>query len=129
MREEIVLHARDEAPRECCGLIAGRGGEPVRLFRLTNRAPGNALYEVDPGELYDLEFRLLPDQGLDVLAIYHSHPASAAYPSKTDQALAFWPDAVYLICSLAEPGAPALRGFRLGGDVVREVEVRVEVHR
>ena len=126
MWEEIVSHARQEAPRECCGVIAGRDGRSVRLFRLTNRAPGTTLYEIDATELYDLEFRLLPTEGLELVAIYHSHPVTEAYPSATDQALAFWPDAVYLICSLAEPESPVVRGFYLG-DGVSEVELEAPV--
>jgi proteasome lid subunit RPN8/RPN11 len=125
MRDEIIDHARREAPRECCGLIAGRGGRAERLFRLRNLAPGNTLYEVDPSQLYELEFRVLPDAGHDVVAIYHSHPATKAYPSPTDRAQAFWPDAVYLICSLADPATPVIRGFRLRDSLVDEVVVRV----
>ena len=116
MWHEIVDHARTETPRECCGLIAGRDGQPARLFRLTNVAPGTALYEIDPGEIYDLEFRLLPAAKLDIVAIYHSHPATEAYPSSTDRSLAFWPDAIYLICSLADPEMPVIRGFRLSSE-------------
>jgi proteasome lid subunit RPN8/RPN11 len=121
MREEIIAHARAEAPRECCGIIAGRGGVPFRLYRTTNVAPGNSLYEIDPAELIELEFRELPSQDAEIIAIYHSHPASEAYPSATDRELAFWPQAVYLICSLAEPERPVVRGFRLRDGVVAEV--------
>jgi proteasome lid subunit RPN8/RPN11 len=124
MWQEIVEHARHESPRECCGLIAGRANHPTRLFRLTNVAPGTTLYEIDPSEIFDLEFRQLPAAGLEVLSIYHSHPATEAYPSRTDQSQAFWADAVYLICSLADPETPVIRGFRLGGELVREVVIR-----
>lgn len=123
MRDEIVAHARAEAPRECCGLIAGRDGVPERLFRLTNVAPGTTLYEIAPEELYELEFRTLPAAGLDVVAIYHSHPASPPRPSPTDVALAFWPDAVYLICSVADPERPDLRAFRIRDGAVSDVAV------
>ena len=123
MRDEIVAHARAEAPRECCGLIAGRAGSPVHLVRLENTAPGHALYEIDAKQLYDLEFRLLPERGWEVLAIYHSHPASPAYPSPTDVALAFWPDAYYLICSLADPAAPELRAFRIVDGQIAEAPI------
>jgi proteasome lid subunit RPN8/RPN11 len=92
---------------------------------LTNVAPGTTLYEIDPGEIFDLEFRLLPAAGLEVVAIYHSHPVTEAYPSRTDQSLAFWPDAIYLICSLAEPGTPVVRGYRLGREVVEMVVIDV----
>ena len=125
MWSDIVDHARQEAPRECCGLIAGRDGRPSRLFRLTNLALGNTLYEIDPQQLYELEFRELPKLGLQVVAIYHSHPATEAYPSPTDQALAFWPEVLYLICSLAIPESPVIRAFQLNDDQVIETYVEV----
>jgi [CysO sulfur-carrier protein]-S-L-cysteine hydrolase len=123
MRDEIIAHAMQESPRECCGIIAGRDGVPVRLYRATNIAPGNTLYEIDPAELIDFEFRELPAQELEIVAIYHSHPATEAYPSETDRRLAFWPQAVYLICSLADPGQPRIRGFRLRDGEVTELEL------
>jgi proteasome lid subunit RPN8/RPN11 len=121
MRDAIVAHARREAPRECCGVIAGQGESPVRLYPTRNVAEGNRLYEIDPAQLIDLEFRELPEQRTEIIAIYHSHPESPAYPSATDLALAFWPDAVYIICSLEHPEEPVLRGFRLRDDTVQEV--------
>ena len=123
MWRAIIDHARAEAPRECCGVLAGRDGVSTELYPLPNIAPGNRLYEIDPQALYELEFRTLPDRHMEVLAIYHSHPATEAYPSETDQAQAFWPDATYLICSLALPESPVLRAFRLDEGCVREVAV------
>ena len=123
--DEIIAHAREDAPRECCGLIAGRSGRLENLYRLTNLAPGNRLYEIDPREIYDLEFRTLPARNQEIVAIYHSHPATEAFPSATDRAQAFWPDAYYLICSLANPDAPVIRAFRLGQPEVVEVSVKV----
>jgi proteasome lid subunit RPN8/RPN11 len=121
LRDAIVAHARREAPRECCGVIAGQPGTPVRLYPTRNVAEGNRFYEIDPAQLIDLEFRELPEQGTEIIAIYHSHPESQAYPSATDRALAFWSDAVYIICSLEHPEEPVLRGFRLRDDGVQEV--------
>ncbi|MBW3633135.1 MAG: M67 family metallopeptidase [Chloroflexi bacterium] len=121
MREAIVAHALREAPRECCGIVAGRDGAPVQVYETRNIAEGNRLYEIDPRQLIDLEFRLLPEQGSEIVAIYHSHPESPAYPSLTDVELAFWPDAIYLICSLADGQRPDLRGFRIRDSLVHEV--------
>ncbi|HEY8447107.1 MAG TPA: M67 family metallopeptidase [Thermomicrobiales bacterium] len=122
MREEIIAHARAESPRECCGVIAGQEGQLIQLFRLTNVAPGNTRYEVAPEELYRLE-RDFMEKGWEVAVIYHSHPATRAYPSETDVNLAFWPDAVYLICSLADPEAPDLRAFRIVDGQISEVTI------
>ena len=118
MHRAIIDHARRETPRECCGIIAGRDGVPIRLYETRNVAPGNRLYEIDPAQLIDLEFRELPARGLELVAIYHSHPESPAYPSATDVELAFWPDAVFLICSLANREQPEIRAFRIRDGLV-----------
>ena len=123
MRAAIIDHAMRDAPRECCGIIAGRGGVPTRLYETHNVAAGNRLYEIDPAQLIDLEFRELPAQGSEIVAIYHSHPASPAYPSATDIELAFWPDAVFLICSLANREQPEVRGFRIRNGAIQEVMI------
>ena len=121
MRVAIVDHATRDAPRECCGIIAGRAGVPTRLYETRNVAAGNRLYEIDPAQLIDLEFRELPAQDAEIVAIYHSHPESPGYPSPTDVELAFWPDAVFLICSLAQRDRPEIRGFRIRDGAIHEV--------
>jgi [CysO sulfur-carrier protein]-S-L-cysteine hydrolase len=121
MHAAIIDHAMREAPRECCGIIAGRDGVPMQLYETRNVAPGNRLYEIDPAQLIDLEFREFPERGLELVAIYHSHPESPAYPSPTDVELAFWPDAVFLICSLADRHSPAIRGFRIRDGAIDEL--------
>ncbi|MGH2615837.1 MAG: M67 family metallopeptidase [Thermomicrobiales bacterium] len=123
MRAAIIDHARREAPRECCGIIAGRDGSPIRLYPTRNVAEGNTLYEIDPAELIDLEFHEMPAQQTELVAIYHSHPVSPAYPSATDVRLAFWPDAVYLICSLADPHDPRIRAFRIQEGAIDELSL------
>ena len=123
MRQAIVEHARRDAPRECCGIIAGRDGVPVRLHTTTNIAEGNSLYEIDPAELIELEFHTMPAEETELVAIYHSHPVSPAYPSATDIALAFWPDALYIICSLADPQQPVIRGFRIRDGKITEIDL------
>jgi [CysO sulfur-carrier protein]-S-L-cysteine hydrolase len=121
MRAAIVDHAMRDTPRECCGIIAGRDGVPMRLYETRNGAVGNRLYEIDPAQLIELEFREFPARGLELVAIYHSHPESPAYPSATDVELAFWPDAVFLICSLADRARPEIRGFRIRDGAIDEV--------
>jgi proteasome lid subunit RPN8/RPN11 len=122
MRDEIVAHARDHAPRECCGIIAGRVGEVTRLHRLTNLEQGVDRYLFDDEEFFKVYWEI-ENSGEELLAVYHSHPVSVAYPSKTDVAFAFWPEAVYIICSLEIPDAPVIRGFRIVDEVIAEVRL------
>ena len=122
--EELVAHAREEAPNECCGLIGGSNGEAKTLYRARNAEASPLRYNLDPQD----QFRIMTEmeeRGEELSAIYHSHTASAAYPSQTDINLASYPDALYLIVSLAENEDP-LRGFRIRDGEVSEVELSVE---
>ncbi len=122
LRERIVAHARESAPNEACGLLAGRGGAATRLIRCANaHETPTTRYRIDPREQLRA-FRELDDRNEELLAIYHSHPASQPYPSPTDRAESHYPDAVYLLVSL-RTGDPELRAFHIKDDLVREVEL------
>ena len=71
-------------------------------------------------------YREIDAAGEDVQVVYHSHPETVAYPSKTDVEFAFWPEAVYVICSLEHPNAPVLRGFRIVDGEITEVALEQE---
>lgn len=110
-----MAHAGAEFPNECCGMIAGENGRAVRSYRARNSEASPFMYVMDPRE----QLRIMDEideGGWDLLAIYHSHTRSAAYPSRTDVELAFFPDALYLIVSLAEPERPEIRAFRIRRD-------------
>ena len=133
--DEIVAHAREEAPNECCGVLAGRDGRVEKLFRAVNAEKSPYRYNVDPHDLLRI-YRECDANGWDFLAIYHSHPHTEAYPSPTDVRLAAWPEtdvrvaawpeAIYIIVSLADPESPVLKAFRIQDGRVSEEEVRIE---
>jgi proteasome lid subunit RPN8/RPN11 len=120
---QIVAHAREEAPNECCGMIATVDGRAVEVFRATNTAASPLRYEVEPRDQLRIE-TTIEDSGWELGAIYHSHTRSAPYPSQTDINLAFHPQAVYLILGLASE-EPEIRGYRIVDGKVEEVEVRI----
>jgi proteasome lid subunit RPN8/RPN11 len=122
IRDGIVAHARDHAPRECCGIVSGTTGNPTHLHPLTNVEPGNTRYLFDDEEFYRV-YREIQNAGEDLIVVYHSHPATQAWPSPTDVANATWPEAVYAICSLEQPDEPVLRGFRIIDGQISEVEL------
>jgi proteasome lid subunit RPN8/RPN11 len=121
--DEIVAHARADAPNECCGMIATRDGEAVKIYPAVNAAASPLRYEIDGAEQYRIQMAI-DDAGLDLGAIYHSHTRSDPYPSQTDINLAFYPDSVYLIVGVAKDHAE-VRAFEIRDGQVSEVELRV----
>lgn len=108
--DEIVSHAREDLPNECCGMVGGADGEARTVYRAENAEASPLRYSIDAKEQFRL-MREIEEAGEELAAIYHSHTKSPAYPSQTDVNLAGWPEAVYLIVSLADSDAPDLKGF------------------
>jgi proteasome lid subunit RPN8/RPN11 len=117
--DEMVAHAIEDAPNECCGIIGGVDGRATKLFRARNAEASPYRYSVDPKDLLRI-FRECDDNGWSFLAIYHSHVASEAYPSPTDVRLAFWPEAYYVLVSLADKANPVVRSYRIVDGTVTE---------
>jgi proteasome lid subunit RPN8/RPN11 len=118
--EEMIAHARDEAPRECCGMIASENGSAVAVHRVRNVAinPKSA-YFMDAKEQY-LAFQAIEDAGLELGAIYHSHPRSEPVPSETDVNLAKpWPGMTWVIVGL-QGDEPQIRTWRIDDDAFAE---------
>ncbi len=122
--DEIIAHARQDVPNECCGIIAGRDGRAVKLYRALNAEASPYRYNVDPKDLLRI-YRDIDGNGWDLLAIYHSHTHTEAYPSPTDVRLAAWPEAYFLIVSLEDEANPVLRAFRIQDGQVTEEELTV----
>ncbi|HEV7614788.1 MAG TPA: M67 family metallopeptidase [Solirubrobacterales bacterium] len=121
--DEMVAHAREDLPNECCGMIGGKGDEATSVIRVGNAAATPLRYEMDPQEQYNA-LKSIEDDGGELLGIYHSHTKSAAYPSQTDvnQAVA-WPDQVYVIVSLADPDSPDVKAYLLKDLKIADVEI------
>jgi [CysO sulfur-carrier protein]-S-L-cysteine hydrolase len=124
--DEIVAHAREEAPNECCGMIAARDGTAVSVRRATNRAASPLRYEIDSAELYQILYVEIEGAGLELGAIYHSHTRSDPYPSQTDINLALYPEALYVIVGLAGDDGPLVRAYSILDGQVTEAELVVE---
>jgi proteasome lid subunit RPN8/RPN11 len=111
---QIIAHARDANPHECCGLIGGApDGRAQTVYRARNLANDPAVtYEAAPEDLFAAQ-RAMRERGEQLLAIYHSHPRSKdPQPSQTDVRLAYYPSAVYLIVGLGA-AEPCVRAFRI----------------
>lgn len=121
---EIVLeHARDENPREACGILAGNNGIVEKVYRMKNKDLSSVTYLMDSMEQFAV-MKEMRGKGLDIVGIYHSHTSSVAFPSATDIELAFYPEASYLIVSLAGK-EPQMRSFRIKDEKIEEEEIRI----
>lgn len=122
--DEMIAHAREENPNECCGVLLGRDGHVERFIRCTNAEHSPFRYSVDPRELLDID-RQARESDWDILAIYHSHTHTEAYPSPTDVRLASYPEATYILVSLKDPNRPVVRAYSIRDDVIDELDMDV----
>jgi [CysO sulfur-carrier protein]-S-L-cysteine hydrolase len=121
--DDVIAHARADAPNECCGMIASRNGEAVAVHRARNKAASPLRYEIDGMEQYKIQ-SAIEDAGLALGAIYHSHTRSAPEPSQTDINLAFYPEALYVIVGL-EHDEPDVRAWTIVDGQVSEASLEV----
>jgi proteasome lid subunit RPN8/RPN11 len=121
--DEIVAHALEDAPDECCGIVSSRDGEAVAVFRMENIAHTWMRYEMDNMELYRV-VTSIEDAGLDIGIIYHSHTRTDPYPSQTDINLAFYPESLYVIVGTATE-QPVVRAFTIRDGKVEETHLSV----
>jgi proteasome lid subunit RPN8/RPN11 len=120
VREAMVAHARFAYPEEACGLIAGDGRQLRMVYCLTNVEHSATSYTIDPVEHFRA-WQHAESRGWDLVGAFHSHPLSAAYPSRTDLELAAEPGWVYFIV-----GRDAeVRGFYLRDGGVTEAILRI----
>jgi proteasome lid subunit RPN8/RPN11 len=109
---DVIAHAREARPSECCGVLVGNNDEILETVRIRNLAESGTRYLLDPKGHIDAR-RNARRRGLSVVGFYHSHPGTPAEPSPTDIAEATYRDHVYLIVSLREGGIPEQAEARL----------------
>jgi [CysO sulfur-carrier protein]-S-L-cysteine hydrolase len=126
--DEMVAHAREDLPNECCGMVGGRDGAATSVYRARNHFESPLRFGVHPDDLFRITQKEMPTREEELVAIYHSHTKSRAYPSQTDlnEAQNSWPDAVWVIVSLEDSGAPDVKGYLLKDLKIADVELVVE---
>ena len=121
---EVFEQLIGERPFEGCGLLSGLNGTIVRAHPTPNAAANAVRYEIDPKVLLRV-FREIDDADQELVAIYHSHTHTEAYPSATDIRFAHYPEALYIIVSLMDIRAPVMRAYQIRDGQVTEVAVEV----
>ena len=137
--DEMIAHAREDDPNECCGILIGENGKVIATRRVTNIVEEKNKpfrYQMAPLEYASIDEECSAN-GWTLWGFYHSHTRSQAYPSKTDQNLAFWPgttdpiwpDSFYLLVSLENQDTPVVRAYSiLPPDDSAGGEFRVDEH-
>ncbi len=119
--DELIAHAQDDAPNECCGYLRMDDSSVAETVRSRNLRESPYGYELDSKSLFAVNE--LDDEGHGV-GIYHSHPRSAPNPSQTDINLAHYPHWLYLIVSLETD--PVIKAWRIEDGRVEEEPIDVE---
>ncbi len=110
-------------PEEACGLVAGRARRAERVYRVSNALHSPVRFRLDPAEQIHI-FLEIEKLGLELVAIYHSHPNGPAIPSPTDVAESAYPETINLIWSAAD-GKWHCRGFIIQNGEVAEVPIEI----
>ncbi len=122
--EQMVEYAQEKVPIEACGILAGKDGKVEKLYKMTNIDNSGTHFMMEPRE----QFGVVKDMrscGLEMMAIYHSHPETLARPSAEDIRLALMPDMIYVIVSLQNAEAPDVKGFLVNDGNITEVPVKI----
>ena len=122
--QAMLAAAQKAAPCEACGLLAGQNGKVVKFYELTNADASPEHFSMVPAE----QFAALKDMragGFEMLAAWHSHPATPARMSAEDLRLAYAPGLIHVILSLAIPTKPQIRAFTVVDGSAREIDLTI----
>ena len=122
MLDEMIAHAMAGRPNEACGMLAGKGDRATKVYPATNAEASPVRYLMEPKDQLHI-MQDMEDHDWDLLGIFHSHTHTAAYPSQTDVSLAYYPDALYIIVSLADEAHPVVRAFHIVDGRIREERI------
>lgn len=122
--QDMITHAREESPLECCGLLIGATGIITESRRMANVLRSPTCYAMDSRDLFAF-FKEIRTLGMEHAGIYHSHPQSEAYPSAIDLQESYYPNCCYFIISLQKAVSPVVRAFNLQAGTVETLGIEL----
>lgn len=127
--DELVNHAISGAPFEICGIISGETSEndtrkAGKIYRMTNTDKSERTFLMDPKEQLKV-MKGMRNNNEEMVAIYHSHPATRAYPSSTDVGMSFYPDTSFIIISLENKNKPYMKSYNIRDGKITEEEIKI----
>lgn len=124
LHEQVIAHCRSRYPKEACGLLAGERDVVTQVYPMTNVEDSPIGYAMDPREQLKVE-KQMRQLGQRFVGIFHSHTASAAYPSSVDVRLAISPDVSYVLVSLKDQAKPDFKSYRIDGEAIAPEAVSI----
>ena len=121
----MISRSLEEDPNECCGILVGTRDQVHKLYRARNVEASPVKYLIDPKDMFRA-YSEAEQNDWDIVAFYHSHTTSEAYPSPTDVRLSTWPESLYILVSLQDYTDPVVRGFHIVEGKVSEEELVIE---
>lgn len=122
--DELLEQASAESPNECCGLLAGRDGVVTHRFPLANALSSPTRFESDPRSMFDA-MKAMRKEGIEVQAVYHSHPTSEPVPSKWDVERNYAEGVMNIIVGRVEGGEWRMAAWWIDGEMVEAAEMIV----
>ena len=120
----IIEQAKNELPNEACGLLAGKENLALKQIAMTNTDHSPEHFSFDPSEQFHA-LKLARSEGLELIANYHSHPQTPSRPSKEDIRLAYDPNILYIIVSLASE-QPIIKAFQISNGIATEEIIEID---
>jgi len=121
--DKIIAHARKVYPIEACGYLAGNGDTITQSYEMRNVDNSEEHFSFDPAKQFTV-VRKVREAGIGIMANYHSHPKSPARPSEEDIRMAYDPDILYLIISLAYK-TPQIKAYKIRQSKVEEETIQI----
>lgn len=123
--EEMINWMKAHIPLEACGLLSGNGNMVDKFIKMENIAKSENFFEMDPVELMNA-LDEIDESGKDFIGIFHSHPITQPYPSKTDldrnQAI----DHVIFVISSYRNGYPEIKGYTIANGNIQEIAIIIQ---
>ena len=123
--EAVIAHCRSRYPKEACGILAGKNDVVQQIYPMTNVEDSPIGYSMDPKEQLQVE-KQMRQHGQAMVGIYHSHTATAAYPSSVDVSLAISPEVSYVLVSLKDQRRPEFKSYRIDGSTITLEGVQIK---
>lgn len=121
--DKILEQARRDVPDESCGYLFGKGDTVTESYEMTNADHSPEHFSFIPKEQF-AAINYARKHGLQVLANWHSHPATPSRPSQEDIRLAYDSQIAYFILSLAEE-VPVLNAFHIENGIAEKLPLEI----